>query len=137
MSNHTTEFYKALSYSTAEFDKSIVFIASGALGISMAFVDKLVKLENASNKWLLVYAWYAFGITIFISLVSHFFSSMAIRWSIVNCPTEECTDAEDEAYRKKENHWNQLIRGLNILMIITLFIGIIMFLNFINKNLTN
>jgi hypothetical protein len=34
------ELYKTLNYSNEQFDKHILFIASGALGISFAFIEK-------------------------------------------------------------------------------------------------
>ena len=137
-SNHSAEFYKALNYSTTEFDKSIVFIASGALGISMAFIDKIVKLSCAHDKGYLIASWFLFGATIFISLVTHFISVMANRWAILNCPNDENnTDNSDIKYRRGEKRWNSSIRILNILMIITLLIGIVLFLLFINNNLIN
>jgi hypothetical protein len=136
MSNHSDELHKTLTYSITEFDKSIVFIASGALGISMAFIDKIVKLEIAKDKEFLLIAWYLFGSTIFLSLVTHFISVYAVRWAICNRPDQDNEDEAKEAnYLVRELIWNLTIRGLNILMIITLFIGIILFLYFIQNNI--
>ncbi|HEX8549067.1 MAG TPA: hypothetical protein VF691_19025 [Cytophagaceae bacterium] len=134
--HHSAEFYKALCYSTTEFDKSIVFIASGALGLSMAFIDKVVKLDTAHYKVLLILAWYFFGMAICLSLITHFISILANRWAIPNCPAgDNCDDVKEEKYRKGERIWNRSIRGLNISMIVTLLVGITLFLIFIQKNL--
>ena len=39
---YTDKLYQALNYSVEQFDKSVLFIASGALGITFAFVEKIV-----------------------------------------------------------------------------------------------
>jgi hypothetical protein len=122
------ELYKTLHYSNEQFDKNVLFIASGALGVSFAFIEKLVpNLENAIEKTCLFNAWYSFAIVIFISLVSHFISSLSIRWSISHC--------EDENFTTKMKYWNWVTRSLNILMIIGLLIGTILLINFIKKNI--
>jgi hypothetical protein len=122
---YTQELYKVLTYSNTQFDKQVLFIASGALGISFAFIDKLVpQLDSATNKCFLIYSWYAFAGVIFISLVSHLVSSFSIRWRIENPDNEEGVKT-----------WNYSIRALNILMIIGLLIGSILLINFINSNI--
>lgn len=133
---HSAEFYKQLNYSTTEFDKSIIFIASGALGISMAFIDKVVKLDEAHCKCLLILSWDFFGVTIFLSLVTHFVSVMANRWAIQNCPSEDNeNDTLEQKYITGEKKWNWSIRGLNLLMIVGLLLGLFFFLRFIHFNI--
>ncbi len=122
------ELYKTLSYSNEQFDKNVLFIASGALAISFAFVEKLVpNLEIAKQKDYLIDAWYFFGCVIFISLICHFISILSIRWSITN---HQKKDFEKGMYR-----WNLATRILNFTMIIGLLIGIILLINFIKQNI--
>lgn len=122
------ELYKVLSYSNEQFDKNVLFIASGALGVSFAFIDKLIPdMEKAVSKNSLINAWYCFAAVIFISLVSHFISSISIRWSINNY--------EKDNFEKGMRLWNWLIRSLNVLMVIGLFTGTILLINFIQLNL--
>lgn len=139
MSNHSDEFYKALNYSTSEFDKSIVFIASGALGISMAFIDKIVPLETAINKEWLIGAWGLFGITILLNMITHFISQLANRWAIHNDPNDfpkgKKKKKMEKKYMRGEKHWNYLIRGLNFSMIVALVAGFSLFLYFIYSNI--
>lgn len=136
MSDNTDEFYKTLTYSNTEFDKQVLFIASGTFGVSFAFIDKVVRIQEASNKNLLICSWYILGATIFLSLFAHFMSIMANRWAIKNCPPKENTDEKKEAhYCRKEKYWNFSIRAINLIMIISLLTGIIFFINFINCNI--
>ena len=120
--------YQALSYGNEQFDKNVLFIASGALGISFGFIEKLVPdLSATQHKCYLIDSWYCFAGVIFISLLAHFISMMSIRWSIQN--------ENSENYDKVSNVLNWLIRSFNILMIFGLFIGIILLISFVKQNL--
>lgn len=124
-----SEHYKALSYSNTEFDKQVLFIASGALGISMSVIDKIVTLDHATNKCLLMASWFIFGLTIFISLLNHFISQKAIRWSIKNA------NMDAAAYDPIEKVWNTVISIFNISMMILLLLGISLLICFIDINI--
>jgi hypothetical protein len=133
---YSKEQYNALKYSNEQFDKSIQFIASGALGVSFAFIEKIVKLEHAVCKCLLINAWYAFAWVIFISLATHFISIMANRWAIENLFDENADDKTKEDYFNKANwYWNYPIRALNVSMIIGLLIGMLYLISFIKHNI--
>lgn len=43
---------KAYKESSSQFDKQVLFIASGAFGISLAFIKDIVKLDVATNNHL-------------------------------------------------------------------------------------
>lgn len=122
------ELYKTLTYSNEQFDKQILFIASGALGVSFAFIDKLIELRKSIRKELLIDSWYLLSIVILIALVSHFISLQSIRWSIANY--------ENEVKIERGNYkWNLVIRVLNVSMMIGLFAGVIRLIQFINLNI--
>jgi hypothetical protein len=126
--DYTTQQYDALKYSNEQFDKNVLFIASGALGISFAFIEKLIPdFENAVKTCLLITSWYFFAGVIFISLVAHFISVMANRWAIKH---------DDEPnYDKCCNRWNFTLRTINILMIIGLLLGIVFLIRFVKLNI--
>lgn len=122
------ELYKTLSYSNEQFDKHVLFIASGAFGVSFAFIENIIpNLNEATHTDYLIGAWYVYALVIFISLVSHFLSSQSISWSIRNYGAKK--------WEKGFKRWNWLTRSLNILMISGLFYGTILLINFINKNI--
>jgi len=122
--------YQALSYGNEQFDKNVLFIASGALGISFGFIEKVVpNLASAVNKHFLIDSWYCFAGVIFISLVAHFISILANRWAIVN------DDMEDAKYNRISGRWNIGIRALNIFMILGLFFGVILLVLFVKQNI--
>ena len=128
---YTKAQYAALEYSNQQFDKNVLFIASGALGISFAFIEKVIPdIHNAVCNNLLTASWYFFAGVIFISLVSAFISILANRWAIEN------NENNCKKYNGKRCAWNWLIRSFNILMILGLFIGIILLVKFVKLNIS-
>ena len=126
---YTEQQYQALKYSYEQFDKNVLFIASGALGISFAFIEKVIpNLPQALKTNLLINSWYCFAGVIFISLVAHFIWTQAIRWSI------EKKDSKN--YYKTRRSLNWLIRSINGLQIAGLLLGIILLINFVKLNIT-
>ena len=47
-------FQKAIENSENDFEKNLTYISAGALGLSLAFIEKIVKLENADHSAFLV-----------------------------------------------------------------------------------
>lgn len=127
---HIEAKFRTLEYGNEQFDKNVLFIASGALGISFGFIEKVVpNLACAVNKSFLINSWYCFAGVIFISLVAHFISTLAIRWSIAN------DNMKEARYSQISGRWNWCIRALNILMILGLFLGIILLIIFVKQNI--
>lgn len=126
---YTQELYKTLSYSNEQFDKNVLFIASGALGISFAFIENIIPdLTKAMNTGFLIWAWYLYASVIFISMLSHFISSLSLKWSIKHYGKDKFDDGM--------NNWNNATRGLNFLMMFGLLIGTILLINFIRLNIS-
>lgn len=127
---HNADLYESSRYSVEQFDKYILFIASGAIAASFAFVKDIVKdLDNSIEKWSLITSWYIFAGVIFISLLGHFISGLAHNWSIKHARLK----AED--FNKKIRIWNIWIRGFNIIMIIGVASGAFFLIYFIQQNL--
>jgi hypothetical protein len=130
------EKYKAFSYGAQEFDKSIRYIASGALGISFAFIEKIVKLDAFTrHKELLYHAWYLFTAVILLSMIAYYVIQEINRWAI-----EHHVDASDsitlkKAYEKKANRFNWLMRLINYSMVLMLIIGLLNLIGFVEWNL--
>lgn len=130
--DNITPVNDALKYSTEQFDKNILFIASGALGISFAFIKDIVPdLSKAHYTNYLITSWIIFAGVIFISLSTHFIAMLANRWAIRN------NNLSDDEYYKKSKRWNIPIRMLNLLTILAILVGAIFLICFINHNITN
>lgn len=127
--NYIQEQYQALKYSNEQFDKNVLFIASGALGISFAFIEKIIPdLKNSAHSNFLINSWYCFAGVIFISLVAHFISILANRWAIAH-------DEQTKEYDKICKRWNLTLGIINIFMIIGLLVGIILLIYFVKLNI--
>lgn len=123
-------YYEQLSKvffeSSIQFDKQILFISSGALGLSFTFIQDIVDLETADNKWLLITAWILFIAVIFLSLISHYISIQAINKRIENI--EKVNDSNSEAL-------NKIVKFLNRIMILFIMLGLITLISFVFDNI--
>lgn len=127
---HIEDTLRLKLYSTEQFDKSIIFIASGALGISFAFITDIIPdLKNACYKGFLISSWGIFSLVIFMNLIAHFVSMLAHQWAVKK------NHLDDKTYNKKIKRWNVPIRNLNFLCILGIFVGSIFLLIFICNNL--
>lgn len=123
---HLSQLYIAFNHSSTQFDKNILFIASGALGLSMNFINDFVVIKCASFKFLLFISWIFLVVVILASLVSHYLSIKA-----VNKKIEHFYNPED----KKSKNLNSWVQRLNIAMIILLILALIILISFIFLNL--
>jgi hypothetical protein len=112
--------------SSSQFDKQILCIASGALGISLAFIKDIVKLDIATDKNLLLLSWISFGAVILICILSHYTSLKAI-----NCRIENLYQKKD----KTSKRFDFFTKLFNVLMILFLATGIILLFGFIGINI--
>jgi hypothetical protein len=63
--------------STSDFDKNLLALSSGALGISLGFIKDIVPLEQAIWLSLLYWSWFLFASCILATLSSFQFSVLA------------------------------------------------------------
>jgi len=109
------------SKSDDDFEKYITFIASGALGLTITFIDNVNPLKESIAIWVIALGWVLLAFTLFINLLSHFLSSK------YNEKTVQDIDDEIE-YEKLTNRIdsrNKIISRLNLISIILLGLGII------------
>jgi hypothetical protein len=65
-----------------DFDKTVVSLSGGALGISFAFIKDIIGDHPINVKWALIASWICWGISITSVLFSYFTSHLALRKSI-------------------------------------------------------
>lgn len=122
---HWEHLFEAYKESSTQFDKNILYISSGALGLSMTFLSDVVDLPNATCKVLLTISWVVLTLTILISLVSHYLSMKALNLEMKNL------------YLDVKNKMDKWVKGLNISMLVTLPLGILFLVIFISINLNS
>jgi hypothetical protein len=65
-----------------DFDKSVLALSGGALGVSFAFIKDIVGPGAIIHPYLLVSAWAAWGASIVATLASYWFGQQALRTAI-------------------------------------------------------
>lgn len=116
-----------------DFEKYITFISSGALIITLTFVEKISPLNHSTHKWILIAGWGFLASTLLINLISHYLSSRFNEKTIQNL--DEGMVHEKLTSKIKER--NNVISVLNIISIISLGIGIVSILLFAAINAYN
>ena len=68
---------KALLDQSGSFDKWVLTLASGALALSLTFIEKIVPHPDTNTINFLIGAWSCFGSSILLTLISFLFSQKA------------------------------------------------------------
>lgn len=113
-----------------DFEKYITFISSGALGLSLTFIDKISPLKQSVCLWIIVIGWFSLAITLFFNLLSHFLSSKYSEKIVQEIDDE----IEYDILISNINKRNRVISILNLISIILLGVGIILILIFTTIN---
>lgn len=68
--------------SQEDYDKTVIALSGGALGISFAFVKDIVGSQSLATPVWLCAAWIAWGLSVTLVLTSFYFSHLALRKAI-------------------------------------------------------
>jgi hypothetical protein len=121
--------------SSDQFDKNILTLAGGALGISVVFLEKIAPKPLAETLIWLYGSWGAFVLCLLITLSSFLTSQHAYRRQIKILEAEIFPEHSGIAAGK--NPWAQATRILNWSSIAVFILGIGMLLLFSIKNMNN
>ena len=122
---HNNEYQENLegrNYSEEEYDKLTVYLASGAIVVSVSFIDKLIQIGSTSTIWMLKLSWILFTLTLLIILISHKTSLSTFDNRIMN-------------KEKASKRFECATRILNWLAFGTLTIGLVFFGIFVLINI--
>jgi len=134
---------KSIQYSIEQFDKLIITLSSGSLALSIGFVKDIVNITSETNTFILKSSWYSLALSLISVLISQITSYKSHKI--------ETDISEDEIYqyenfqkydsaKQKVKKWlvsfyNRLTISFNVISFLTLIIGIVLFIIFINQNL--
>lgn len=120
-----------------DFEKQLIFIASGALGISFAFLEKLVNLSESIYLWTLAVAWVCLALSLCVNLWSHYLTKNLAEKSI---------DDQDDYHDEKMDYEhlcanikrrNSIIDRVNYFSIAALFLGLTFLIAFVTINISH
>jgi len=111
------------------YDKTVLSLSGGALGISFAFVDKFLTGDTVYGKAYLVSAWFCWGLSVAVVLASHFFSQRALRRAI------EQVDQGEIYIRAPGGVFSRITDICNTAGGALFLIGLVMMILFIDTNL--
>jgi hypothetical protein len=112
-----------------DFDKTVLSLSGGALGISFAFVKDIVGPGPITNGRYLFAAWICWGVSVTLILTSYFTSHLALRHAIKQVDTKEI-------YTKRPGgHFDLITASCNALGAILFFVGAVLMIVFVSFNL--
>jgi hypothetical protein len=112
-----------------EFDKTIIALSGGGLGISFAFIDRFVKDEPIAHPSLLYWSWSLWTASLLLVVLSYFCSIRALRRALKQSYT-------GAAYSQRPGgRWAVATEILNLLGAALFAAGLLLMLSFVRSNL--
>lgn len=122
LDEYRNNLIQAEQKSQDDYDKSIISLSGGALGISLIFYKEVIGNESPVCSDLLIYSWSAWAASIGVVVISYFFSRLALHKAI------EQTDQGDFSggvggWAATVTHYANALSGILFVIGISLFIG--------------
>jgi drug/metabolite transporter (DMT)-like permease len=112
-----------------DFDKTLISLSGGALGVSFVFLKDFLGKGPITYKGLLLSAWLCWGVSVISVLFSFFASNLALRRAITQ------VDAEKMYEEHVGGRFDTLTAVLNVIGGILFFSGVILIAVFVWNNL--
>ncbi len=120
----------AINESQSDFEKNLVYLSSGALAISIGFVEKIIDLKFASYLWLLIVSWGSLAAALILNLATHLIS--------VNNSTKARREMDEglkyKVLIKQINDRNKFMRILNWVTFTLFALGVLFTVVFCSLN---
>lgn len=130
---YTRHLLECRRLSFEHFDKAILTLSSGGLGLSITFIHNIVSPYSAINKIALVTAWVSFALSVLSTLVSFITSQFAFDRQI--SLAEEYYVKNNEEALKKRNKPALVTRLLNIMSAFFFIMAVSSLLCFVSTNI--
>jgi hypothetical protein len=112
-----------------DFDKTVIALSSGALGVSFAFIGNVIRHKPIIAPHFLFYAWWSWAASLGVVLVSYYLSVRALR--------EALRQAYDGSiyFKRPGGFISRLISVANAVGGLLFFLGLYLLAEFIRRNL--
>lgn len=114
--------------SQADFDKAVLTLSGGALGLSFAFTRNIVGAGEFIHARYLFIAWIAWGLSSTAILFSFFVSTLALRKAIRQL------DHGKLGMERPGGWWDRATASLNLLGLALFVTGLVMIIVFLSYN---
>lgn len=114
-----------------DFDKTILSLAAGGLGISIIFLKDIVGSNPLVWPTVLVWSWGLLIASILFILMSFFLSHLALRYTII------CIDSDKLDFKNPGGRYGSVTRWFNALGALFFVLGISLLITFAFKNFPN
>ncbi len=112
-----------------EYDKAVLTLSGGALGISLVFLKDVVGSKPIVHSNYLLAAWIAWSFSIAFVMISYFTSTKALRRALKD------TDEKTIYLSLAQSGWSTTTKVLNAFGGLSFFIGIALLVRFVSFNL--
>ncbi|MDQ8037034.1 MAG: hypothetical protein REI12_06395 [Pedobacter sp.] len=75
-----------------DYDKTIVSLSGGALGITLLFIENVIGDSAPQETWALISAWSFWAASLAAVVISYFFSRLALRKAIDQCDSNNYSE---------------------------------------------
>jgi hypothetical protein len=104
--------------SQEDFDKTVLSLSGGALGVSFIFLKDVIGEKLILQPECLFASWVSWGMSTFSILLSYYFSQMALRHAIGQ------VDKGSIHNEKPGGHYACLTKNLNLAGVVLFFVGV-------------
>jgi hypothetical protein len=112
-----------------DYDKTVLSLAGGALGVSFAFIDKFIPDDRVVWPAMLVTAWAFWALSVGFVLVSYFLSRAALRKAIRQ------TDSGEIRSVSPGGAWSRAVLACNASAGGAFLLGVIVIAVFVYRNM--
>lgn len=119
-----------------DYDKTVISLSGGALGISFAFIKDIIGDHPIVMKEILVFGWCYWGLSITLVLMSYFLNHLALRETITQFDNAVENSEISKIYSQRAGGFYSIITGtLNALGGLLFLVGVILITIFVWYNL--
>lgn len=129
MASYRQSLIEAEKQGQDSFDKTVLSLSGGALGISFVFIKDVIGPHAIIGPGLLLAAWICWALSTLAVLVSFYTSNRALRKAIEQC------DNDTIRCEPPGGFFSKITRNLNMAGIIFLILGIALMSAFVYSNL--
>ncbi|NMW22663.1 MAG: hypothetical protein HKK67_13795 [Chlorobiaceae bacterium] len=126
----------SLKEQQGNYDKSVITLSGGALGISLTFLKEIGLQKGINQGKFLLFAWVCWGLSISCALFSYYSSALAFRKAVKQTDRGIIYTNKGKMYTKRRGGIFQILTDiLNAFSGLLFFVGVILIVLFTYNNI--